>query len=44
MGVTTWPCPGCGQQQRQEHPNGEAQSLQLCAACKEAEEAKKKRK
>lgn len=42
MGRTTWPCPGCGQQQTREHPNGEAQENLLCAACKEAHDKKKK--
>ena len=41
MGVTTWPCPGCGQQQRSEHPNGEAQENRLCAACREKAENEK---
>jgi hypothetical protein len=35
MGVTIWPCPGCGQAQRQEHPNGEAVETRPCAACRE---------
>jgi hypothetical protein len=35
MGDTTWPCPGCGQQQREWHPNGEEKKLRLCAACQE---------
>lgn len=35
MGVTEWPCPRCGQKQRREHPNGEAQAAELCAACTE---------
>lgn len=35
MGRTTYPCPGCGQAQTQEHPNGEEVALAPCAACKE---------
>jgi hypothetical protein len=35
MGVTTWPCPGCGQQQRAVHENGQEISLTLCPACAE---------
>lgn len=40
MGITTWPCAKCGQQQKEEHPNGAAVPLRLCAACKEAEARK----
>lgn len=35
MGVTTWPCPSCGQQQRAEHANGEEIRPRLCPACAE---------
>lgn len=35
MGVTVYPCPSCGQAQRQEHPNGEGVKLGPCAACSE---------
>lgn len=35
MGVTTYPCPGCGQAQRQEHPNGQVILPTLCPACAE---------
>jgi len=35
MGITTWPCAGCGQQQSTTHQNGEAPALRLCAACEE---------
>lgn len=35
MGITTWPCPGCGQQQKSEHANGETVKVALCAACAE---------
>lgn len=36
MGITTWPCPKCGQMQRREHANGEAVKSEKCPACKEA--------
>lgn len=36
MGITTWPCPKCGQQQKREHANGETVKSEKCAACKEA--------
>lgn len=42
MGVTTWPCQGCGQQQREDHPNGEAPNLRLCATCEEKRKPKGK--
>lgn len=35
MGVTSWPCPGCGQQQSQAHENGAEIKIALCAACAE---------
>lgn len=35
MGITTWPCPGCGQQQKVDHANGETVKPTLCAACAE---------
>jgi hypothetical protein len=44
MGVTTWPCAGCGQQQRQEHQNSETPTLRLCASCQEEKDRKPTRK
>lgn len=45
MGVTEFPCPGCGQAQKVRAPNGtEVNTQALCAACREAkanEEAEK---
>ncbi len=35
MGVTSWPCPGCGQQQSTSHENGQEVQVRLCAACAE---------
>lgn len=36
MGTTTWPCPKCGQQQKEDHANGETvNTRRLCAACAE---------
>jgi hypothetical protein len=35
MGVTTYPCPGCGQAQRQEHQNGIEIAPSLCPRCLE---------
>lgn len=35
MGITSWPCPGCGQQQKSEHPNGVMVHTVLCASCQE---------
>ncbi len=37
MGVTEYPCPGCGQAQKVRAPNGQEVAPELCAACKEKE-------
>jgi len=38
MGITSWPCPKCGQVQTETHENGhEVQATRKCAACEEAE-------
>lgn len=46
MGVTEFPCPGCGTPQKVRAPNGQEVNAQaLCAACTEKkahEEADKK--
>jgi endogenous inhibitor of DNA gyrase (YacG/DUF329 family) len=36
MGVTTYPCPHCSQQQRVEHENSQEVRPALCPACLEA--------
>ena len=36
MGVTTFPCPKCGQAQSETHENGAAVKVRLCAACAES--------
>jgi predicted RNA-binding Zn-ribbon protein involved in translation (DUF1610 family) len=36
MGRTTYPCPGCGQQQTETHENGQEITPKLCPACAEA--------
>lgn len=41
MGETSWPCPVCGQAQKESHANGQAPSRLLCAACKEDADAAK---
>jgi hypothetical protein len=35
MGITTFPCPSCGQQQKETHENGQEVRRRLCAACQE---------
>lgn len=35
MGVTEYPCPSCGQNQRTRAPNGEEVFPQLCPSCQE---------
>jgi len=45
MGITSWPCPSCGQVQTQTHENGEeVEASRPCAACAEAEVKKAERK
>jgi transcription elongation factor Elf1 len=39
MGVTTFPCPRCGQAQRETHDNGETVEVRLCAACEEKQKS-----
>lgn len=44
MGVTTIPCPKCGQAQTTFHENGQAVEARLCAACAEQEQLDKAKK
>ena len=41
MGVTTIPCPRCGQAQTTFHDNGQEVGPRLCAACAEQEQKEK---
>jgi len=45
MGITSWPCPSCGQNQTADHPNGEDPQRfrsRFCAACLERPEVAKR--
>jgi len=39
VGLTEWPCPACGQAQKEVHENGQAPTRLLCAACQEEADA-----
>jgi len=43
VGETTWPCPVCGQAQKEAHDNGQAPTRSLCAACEEKHQEKKRK-